>query len=239
VFVFPFERAREAFDATRELMATAPDELTLMNVLATAPPHEPFPPALQGTKVAIVGVAWCGDHGEGESVLAPLRAMAPALDAVGPMPYTVLQTMLDGTAPHGWSFYDKLHYLPEIGDGFVDVLLDGFADVPEPEAHVVTGWLGGAVGRVGAGETAFGHRDAGAFTWIIGSSGRRPLTRTVDWVRDVWAATEPFSTGGVYVNALDAGRSVRDAYADDVWTRLVEVKRRYDPDGVFTGNGIG
>ena len=59
------------------------------------------------------------------------------------------------------------------------------------------------------------------------------------WVRDLWQATEPFSTGGVYVNALDADRSVRDAYADDVWRRLVEVKRRYDPDGVFSGNGIG
>ena len=32
---------------------------------------------------------------------------------------------------------------------------------------------------------------------------------------------------------------MRDAYADDVWERLVAVKRRYDPDGVFTGNGIG
>ena len=240
VLVFPFERAREAFEATRELMATAPDELTIMNVLATAPPHEPFPPALQGTKVAIVGIAWCGDLAEGESVLAPLRATtSPALDAVGPMPYTVLQTMLDGTAPHGWSFYDKLHYLRDVGDGFVDALLEGFEDVPEPEAHVVTGWLGGAVARVGAGETAFGHRDAAAFTWIIGSSGTRPLAPAVEWVRGVWRATGPFSTGGVYVNALDAGRPVRDAYADEVWERLVDVKRRYDPDGIFTGNGIG
>jgi FAD/FMN-containing dehydrogenase len=51
-------------------------------------------------------------------------------------------------------------------------------------------------------------------------------------------ATAPFATGGVYVNALDEGRSVRDAYADDIWERLVGVKRRYDPDGVFDGNGI-
>ena len=99
--------------------------------------------------------------------------------------------------------------------------------------------MGGAIDRVACGETAFGHRGAGAFTWIIGSSGPRPLEPTVEWVRDVWQATEPFSTGGVYVNALDADRSVRDAYADDVWARLVEVKRRYDPDGAFSGNGIG
>jgi FAD/FMN-containing dehydrogenase len=43
----------------------------------------------------------------------------------------------------------------------------------------------------------------------------------------------------VYVNALDSGRPVRDAYAAGIWERLVEIKRRYDPDGVFAGNGIG
>ena len=32
---------------------------------------------------------------------------------------------------------------------------------------------------------------------------------------------------------------MKQAYADDVWERLLEVKRRYDPDGVLAGNGIG
>ncbi len=41
------------------------------------------------------------------------------------------------------------------------------------------------------------------------------------------------------MNALNAERSVRDAYADDVWDKLVAVKRRYDPEGVFSANGIG
>jgi FAD/FMN-containing dehydrogenase len=59
-----------------------------------------------------------------------------------------------------------------------------------------------------------------------------------EWVRDVWDATARFAAGGVYVNALDAERPVRDAYADEIWERLVAVKRRYDPDGAFAGNGI-
>ena len=71
-----------------------------------------------------MGVAWCGDLDEGERVLAPLRAAArPPLDLVGPMPYVALQSMLDATAPHGWRFYDRLHYLPEVGDDFIDALL--------------------------------------------------------------------------------------------------------------------
>jgi hypothetical protein len=220
-------------------MAGAPDELTVFDVLLTAPPAAPFPPELQGRRVAAVGVAWCGDLTEGERVLAPLRAgLPPALDLVGPMPYVALQSMIDQTAPHGWQFYDRQHFLDEVSDGFIDALLAGFETVPTPEAHVVTGWLGGAVDRTPPGATAFGHRGARAFTWIIGCSGDEPVDEVAGWVRRTWDATEPFATGGVYVNALNAERSVRDAYADDVWERLVAVKRRYDPDGVFGGNGI-
>jgi FAD binding domain/Berberine and berberine like len=238
--IYPWERAREALRASRDLMAGAPEELTLFDVVLTAPPQEPFPPELHGRPVAIVGVAWSGDLAEGERVLAPLRdGCPPSADLVGPMPYVALQSMLDDTAPHGWRFYDRLHYLPEVSDSFIDALVAGFEDVPAPQAHVVTGWMGGAIDRVAPGETAFGHRGARAFTWIIGSSGDEPLGPVTDWVRRVWDDTAPFAGDGVYVNALGPGRPVRDAYGDEVWERLVEVKRRYDPDGVFAGNGIG
>ena len=239
VLVYPWEHARKALRASRDLMAGAPEELTIFDVLLTAPPQEPFPPELQGRRVAVVGVAWCGDPAEGAHVLAPLRRDCPPLvDLVAPMPYVALQSMLDQTAPHGWRFYDRLHYLPEVSDGFIDALLAGFESVPAPQAHVVTGWMGGAVDRAAPGDTAFGHRDARAFTWIIGCSGDEPIGPVTDWVRHVWDETAPFATGGVYVNALNPERSVREAYADEIWERLVAVKRRYDPDGVFDGNGI-
>jgi FAD/FMN-containing dehydrogenase len=240
MLVYPWERAREALRASRELIDGAPAELTIFDVLLTAPPQEPFPAELQGRRVAVVSVAWSGDLAEGERVLAPLRKECPpALDLVAPMPYVALQSMLDATAPHGWRFYDRLHYLPEVSDGFIDTMLAGFEGVPTPQTHVVTGWMGGAIDRVAPGETAFGHRGARAFTWIIGCSGDEPVEPVADWVRRVWEDTAPFAGRGVYVNALDPDRPVRDAYADEVWERLVAVKRRYDPDGVFAGNGIG
>jgi FAD binding domain/Berberine and berberine like len=240
IMVYPWDRAREALRASRDLMESAPPELTVFDVLLTAPPGEPFPPELRGGKVAVVGVAWSGDPAEGERVLAPLReACPPALDLVGPMPYVALQTMLDDTAPHGWRFYDRLHYLPEVGDDFIDTVVRGFEDVPSPQSHVVTGWMGGAIDRVAPGETAFGHRDARAFTWIIGCSGDDPLEPDAAWVRRVWEDTALFAGDGVYVNALEPDRPVRDAYAEEIWERLVGIKRRYDPDRVFAGNGIG
>ena len=240
MLVYPWESAGDALRASRDLMEDAPPELTIFDVLLTAPPGPPFPAELQGRRVAVVSVAWSGDLAEGERVLAPLRdACPPALDLVGPMPYVALQTMLDATAPHGQRFYDRLHYLPEVSDGFIDTMVRGFEAVPSPQSHVVTGWMGGAIDRVAPGETAFGHRDARAFTWIIGCSGDESLRPVTEWVRRVWDDTAGFAREGVYVNALDSGRSVRDAYAGEIWERLVEIKRRYDPDGVFAWNGIG
>ncbi|HEX2070451.1 MAG TPA: FAD-binding oxidoreductase, partial [Thermoleophilaceae bacterium] len=240
MLVYPWERAGEALRAGRDLAVGGPPELTVFDVVLTAPPQGPFPPELQGRPVAIVGVAWSGDLDEGERVLAPLRETpSPAIDLVGPMPYVALQSMLDETAPPGGRYYDRLHYLSEVSDDFIDTLLAGFEGVPTPHAHVMTTWLGGAIDRVAPGDTAFGHRDARALTWIIGASGDELVEAAADWVRRVWDATAPFASGGVYVNALDSGRSVRDAYADEIWERLVAVKHRYDPDGIFTGNGVG
>src|SRR3954468_2375639 len=235
-----FDQAGEALRAMRALMENAPAELTIFAALITAPPHAPFPPQLQGKRALAVAIAWSGDPAEGERVLAPLRSTsAPALDLVGPMPYVALQTMLDATAPHGWQFYDRQHYLPEVSDEFIDELLAGFERSPTPQSHVMTAWMGGAIDRVEPGATAFGHRDAHALTGIIGCSVEDPLGPVSDWVRQVWEDTRRFAAGGVYVNALDAGRPVREAYRDDVYERLVEIKRRYDPTGAFSGNGIG
>jgi FAD/FMN-containing dehydrogenase len=239
MLVHPWENAREALRAARALMERAPDELTVFAAIITAPPEPPFPAGLHGRPAVAIAVAWSGDVEEGKRVLAPLRTTPPpALDLVAPMPFTALQSMLDQTAPHGWRFYDRMHYLDEVGDGFIDALLTGFETVPTPQTHVMLGWMGGAIDRVAPGATAFGHRGARALTWFIGCSGDEPIEPAADWARRTWEATAPFAAPGVYVNALDADRPVREAYADAIWERLVAVKRRYDPDGVFDGNGI-
>jgi FAD/FMN-containing dehydrogenase len=240
MLVYPWERAGEAFRAGRDLMERAPEELGMFAVMITAPPGPPFPQELQGRKAMVLSVAWSRDLAEGERVLAPLRASCPPqLDLVGPMPYVALQSMLDETAPPGGNYYDRLHYLDRVGDELIDALIDEFEDVPSPQAHVITGWMGGAVARVPQGDTAFGHRGAGAETWFIGASGEEPVGPVRDWVRRAFDATAPHATGGTYVNALEPEQSIADAYGGDVLARLVEVKRRYDPDGAFSANGIG
>ena len=239
MLVYPWGRAKEAMRAARELMDGAPDPLTVFAVLATAPPEAPFPPQLQGRPAAVIGVAWSGDLAEGERVLEPLRTgCPPALDLVAPMPYMALQSMLDQTAPPGWHYYDRLHYVEEVSDGLIDILVAALERAPTPQSHIITGWLGGAIDRVPPGATAFGHREARAETWLIGCSPEAPVEPVRDWVRAAHEAIAPYATGATYVNALEAGRPVQDAFRDDVLARLVATKRRYDPDGALSANGI-
>lgn len=58
------------------------------------------------------------------------------------------------------------------------------------------------------------------------------------WASEYWAATRPFSTGGAYINFMteDEGDArVRAAYPDEVYARLREVKRKFDPGNLFHG----
>jgi len=240
MLVYPWERAGEAMRAARELMEGAPEPLTMFAVLLTAPPGDPFPAEVQGRPAAVLSVAWSGDLAEGERVLAPLRAECPPLlDLVGPMPYVALQSMLDETAPPGLDYYDRLHYLDAVSDDLIETLIAAFETVPSPQSHVITGWMGGAIDRVEPGETAFGHRDARAETWLIGCSADGSIAAVTDWVRRVHDETAPHATGGTYINSLAADASIAEAYDDEILARLVAVKRQYDPDGVFSAIGIG
>ena len=73
--------------------------------------------------------------------------------------------------------------------------------------------------------------------WLPEESGEHAAVETA-WARGFLDALEPHRDG-VYVNFLDAddGTSrVREAYGDQIFRRLAEVKARYDPDNAFHHN---
>ena len=56
----------------------------------------------------------------------------------------------------------------------------------------------------------------------------------VAWVRDFYEATAPHSEEGGYINFMagDDQDRIRTNYREN-YDRLVEVKRKYDPDNLF------
>jgi FAD/FMN-containing dehydrogenase len=233
--VFPLGRAEEALAASRAVMAEAPDDLTIFEALVTAPPQAPFPGRLQGRPVLSVGVAHLGGEEAARRDLAPLRALQPALDAVGPMPYLALQSMIDDAVPHGRCYHIRGQWLHALDDHAIGAVVDALRSATPPFDHIVMCRLGGAVARVPEDATAFARRDAGHYAMAVGAWERGPSEPHVAWVRGLSDALAPSASGGGYVNEI-GDQPARTGYTDAAWERLVRVKRQWDPENVFRLN---
>jgi FAD/FMN-containing dehydrogenase len=99
--------------------------------------------------------------------------------------------------------------------------------------------LGGAVNRVSPSATAFVHRNAlfqaqYTTTWPVGSASAA-VSRQHAWQQSFWQSMRPYASGQAYQNYIDpALTDWRQAYYGANYTRLTQVKARYDPDRVFT-----
>ena len=157
-----------------------------------------------------------------------------------PVPYRALQSLLDGSAPHGTHAYWRSHRLPELSDAVIDRIVALVESATSP-LSLLNGWaIGGAVEPRRPGATAVGEREVGFELRLIARlAAGRPATASATraWVREGWEALRPHSHGRQYATFLsDEGLAgVRAAYGDRL-ARLVALKDRYDPTNVFRLN---
>ena len=225
----------------RDFLSDAPDELTTVVRFGTAPPLPSIPTELHWRPVVMVGACYAGPIEEGERLLRPLRTCrAPLLDLIGPAPYVEFQRALDSTVVHGWHYYWKSTFLPQLTDDLIDVIAEHAFSGASPRSYVAMFHLKGAVSRVAESATAFGNRKASHAITLDGvwRPGEAFGDGDTAWARRFFAALRPFREG-VYVNFLGGDEDpvrVREAYGDSVYARLVDVKRTYDPTNVFHYN---
>jgi hypothetical protein len=147
--------------------------------------------------------------------------------------------MQDVAGRGGRQSYWKSSYVNDLTDEAIDVYLDWCRRVPSRESVIELNTLGGAIAAASPGETSFQQRDA-AFNHCIVCMWPDPADteRNVEYARGFFEAMSPYYTGGVYSNFLsvEGEARVRAAFSDESWARLVEVKRRYDPDNLFRRN---
>ena len=224
----PFEDAGDVLRAFRDL--SQPDELWVVAGLVHAPDGS-------GAKMAALVVCHVGSVEQAESDLRPLLEFgSPILSEVGLMPYPAVNMMFDEAYPRGALNYWKSSFVRDLSDEAIDELIERFAVTPSPMSAMVIEHFHGAVCRVGVSDTAVPHRHPG-YNLGIFSEWTDPATtdENIAWARETYAAIKPYRAELRYVNYLDeddVGEAVRAAYGPN-YDRLVEVKRRYDPDNVF------
>jgi len=241
LIAWPFERADEILQAYRTLTTEAPRELAVWLVLLEAPPAPFVPEEWHGKRICAMAVCYSGDLDDVNEVLAPIRALrGPVVDLLQEQPYVQVQSYLDATEPKGNHYYWKTEYAAELSDDFLSTARDLFAKCPIPEAQVGFLHLGGALNERDGDDGAVGNRDARFAVGVNGmwEPGEPEADTFRQWVRDAWEQVRPFSTGGNYINFQTADEDeerVRATYGVN-FDRLVEVKKRFDPDNLFRVN---
>jgi FAD/FMN-containing dehydrogenase len=235
---FPAEAGRDLLRAFRDWAGDAPNEITALVDLTTAPPLPVIPEEWHGKKVAAFIAASTGPLEEGEALVRAVREVAePIADLLGPMPYQVLQTLVDPLWTKGIHSYFKATNLARLDDDLVDRLCEIHLAAPGPQCEIHVHQMGGAVARVADGATAFADRSMpfvlNAVTgWHDPGVGE---THTV-WARSAIAAAADASTGRAYVNFLGDPDAARTSYGNETYARLVALKSDYDPTNVFRLN---
>jgi FAD/FMN-containing dehydrogenase len=227
----------------RDFVADAPDELGNVIRLGTIPPLPVVDEDLHFRPAIAVASCYAGPVEAGEGAVRALRQFGtPLVDLVGPTLYVDHQSSLDDTVPHGWHYYWKATYLTGLSDAVIDVLAEHAYGANSPRSYAAMFHMGGAVARAPRDATAYPGRDV-EHNIIIDAAWLPEQDDTVGaaetaWAREFLGALEPHRAG-VYVNFLDAdddSSRVREAYGDDTYRRLAEVKAKYDPENVFHNN---
>jgi FAD/FMN-containing dehydrogenase len=234
-------QAGEVLRGWRDFAEGSPEDLATGAVLLTLPGEDFIPAELHGRTGLAIFVAWWGGVEEGERAIAPLKQIgSPAVDLVGPNPYTGLQALIDPFAPPGLLNYHRGLHMDVLTDDAIDAYA---ANKPSeafgPITQSVLFLHGGAVSRVPAGTTAFGHRQSAyMFHPIACWTDPADTDAHIAWVFEASEAMEPFTTGGVYLNftGAEGQEKVRAGYDEETFDRLLALKEKYDPTNMFRFN---
>jgi hypothetical protein len=119
-------------------------------------------------------------------------------------------------------------------DAAIAAMQQQIAAAPSGAATMQLDNMGGAIAAVGAGDTAFAHRQAlfdVQFETYWTDDTDEPANHA--WVQAARAALAPY-TDGAYVNYIDADVTDASVYYGGNLARLSSVRRTYDPDGYFS-----
>ena len=219
------------------LSESAPEELSGIANVMTAPPMPFLAKEYYGKPVIMAMLVYAGEVEEGERVIAPFRALAtPLADMVRPMKYPeIYPPEQEGYHPVAASrtmFVDSIDR--EVAAMILDYIKSSNASMAVAQLRV----LGGAMARVPADATAFAHRKSKIMVNVAALYDQPDQKATHEaWVADFATALQQ-NDQGAYVNFLghDGEERIRAAYPGQTWERLTTIKAQYDPTNLFRLN---
>jgi FAD/FMN-containing dehydrogenase len=242
---WPWAAGRELIPAWQRWAPQTADALTTICRLATGG---------SGPTLQVFG-QFIGPEGKIRGLLAPLLAAAPPASlTTGTSGYLDLMLRWAGclgrsqaachlVAEHGTlnraTFAAKSDYVGRAftarAVGELQRRIEARQASPHGSGALIMDSYGGAIARVPAGATAFVHRTPLCSMQYLAYWGSPAHgAASLAWIRGFHRAMRPYVTGGAYQNYVDPElEDWRRAYYGSNYARLVDVKRRYDPDRLF------
>jgi FAD/FMN-containing dehydrogenase len=193
-------------------------------------------PAFPNSPAGIMILFCYGGNNEvaANKAIEPLKKLGIFLNAsINKIPYAdVLQ---DAHAPDGIQIIVKSTFVED----FTDELIHQIETTHGKDANrfLIIRHIGGAINKVPATATAFAYRKSEV---LLFAPMFVPLTATSE---EITKAGEPWNKiakygKGAYSNFLSTtlGEDIKAIYPEETYNRLVEVKKKYDPENLFSQN---
>ncbi|WP_414938346.1 FAD-binding oxidoreductase [Amycolatopsis sp. cmx-11-51] len=227
--------ASKVFSVLQETVRQAPDEFATRIGASSTGGSAPV--------VSAIG-QYFGPVRELREILDPVLSVAKPIrmDLAGRTYWQAQDDMLHGTAEGAFAVRTNILTQP-LPDEAIATMLSSVDRLPRsgnPDGGgaALFSW-GGAINRMGATETAFAHRNAMFLLSMDTSWAENDEPAVADanlrWLEDLGNVMSPYVSEGAFQNFIDPDLvDWRTAYYGVNYPRLREIKKRVDPDGVFT-----
>ncbi|MPY64431.1 FAD-binding oxidoreductase [Streptomyces spongiae] len=210
---------------------TVPDTLTSSFAAVPYPDVPALPPRLRGRYVVSVRVAYTGTGADGERLVAPLRALGPALgDTLREMPYADSHTIhSDPDVPH--AYHGDSAVLSGLDVSAAAEVLSRTGPGVSPMCVTQINHLGGALARKAANSVS--HREGRFLVRLVAMADRATARELLD---PAFAVLSPWTIGRALNFAFGADDRTDGLYDARTRPRLAALKAEYDPRAMFRRN---
>ncbi len=227
---FPLAQATTVLHGYQNLIAEAPDELTIMAGFLARPDGQPL---------VFLFPTWSGNPSRGEQAISSVQQLGtPIAIQVNAMPYHRALSMFDAQVVKGRHYAVRTRSLPTLTEDTASLLVDAAHRPTTSLSALAMTHFHGAAARVPVGHTAFTNRRNHLLVeinarWQPHQAGDRATHQ--QWADTLSEQLAPHALPGGYPNLLDSAEPYRalPAYGSNLH-RLRQLKARYDPEGVFT-----
>ncbi len=227
MIIYALEHVPALIAGWRDRMRTVTEDLSVIFLLL---------PSMMGNPPA--AIAWCCYAGDDET--GAMASIDPLLRIGNVVQNTVVkkkycEILEEPHPPEGMKIVIKNCFVEQLSDALIAEIAAQYGKEKSPMLQIR--YLGGALGRVPVGATAFAHRNSEAMLVPAIFLPKETSDVEIESALTPWRAIEPFACGA-YINFLstDTGTEIAACYPQATLERLSRIKREFDPGNIFNRN---